>query len=120
MWYVLAGLAAGVLVGVAVAALLDAFWNDIAQWLNHTAAGAVKRVLGYDARKLMKRAIVRVSRLRDKLHNRAVIYTKRDAMDSFYTKVTADAGAPVYQVDKEILTKIENDGQMVNEFGYRG
>lgn len=118
MWHVLASIAIGAMIGAAVAILLDAFWDDIAQWLNHTAANAVERILGYDARKFMERAVVRVGRLRDKIHNKAVIYTKKDAMDSFYTKVTTEAEAPVYQVDKDVLEQIKQEGELVNQFGY--
>lgn len=39
-------------------------------------------------------------------------------MDSYYTKVTYETEASVYQVDEGILEAIEQKGELVNEFRY--
>lgn len=118
MWHVVAGVALGVVVGVALAVILDKFWDSIANWLNNTAADVVGRTLGYNARKNMQRAVVTVSRIRDKLRNHGVIYTKKNPMDSYFVKATYETEAPAYQVDEDILNEIDTKGKLVNEFQY--
>lgn len=108
----------GAVVGAVAVTVIDLFWDDIATWLNNTAADAVGRVLGYNARNHMQRAVTVISRLRDKLHNKAIIYTKKTPMDSFYQKVTYETEAPVYQIDDEVLEEVEEQGQLVQEFRY--
>lgn len=110
---------AGAVAGAILVTVIDRFWDSIASWLNNTAANAVERVLGYDAKKFMQRAVVTVGRIRDKLHNTSVVYTKKTPRESFYTKVTYDVEAPVYQIDDEVLKEIERKGQLVNAFEYR-
>lgn len=106
--------------GVAALVVLDRFWDDIAAWLNNTAADAVGRILGYDARNHMQKAVVVISKLRDTLHNRTVIYTKRKSTDLFFEKVTCEANAPVYQIETDVLKEIDNNnGQLIREFEYR-
>lgn len=46
-----------VLVGAGLTIALRYFWYGIRDWLNNTAANAVERVLGYNARKTMRRAV---------------------------------------------------------------
>lgn len=56
---------AGAVLGAVLLTAIDRFWNDIAGWLNNTAANAVEKVLGYDARKFMQRAVSNVTKLHD-------------------------------------------------------
>lgn len=98
--------------------VLNKFWDDIAYWLNNTAADVVGRKLGFNARKHMQKAVVRIGRMRNILRNAATILTKKNPMDSYYTKVTYETEASVYQVDEEILEAIEQKGELVNEFRY--
>lgn len=108
-----------VLIGVAACAALAYFWDGIASWLNSTAADAVEAVLGYNARRNMQRAIVRISNLRNTLlQNVTTIYTKRNAMDSHYDKVTYDTTAPVYQIDQAVLDEIKKEGKLTQTFQY--
>lgn len=118
MWHLLAPIVAGIGIGIALAIVLDTFWDSIANWLNNTAADVVGRLLGYNARKNMQRAVVAVSRIRDRLHNHGTIYTKKNPMDSYFVKATYEAEAPAYQADEEILHKIDNEGELTNEFQY--
>lgn len=96
------------------------FWEDIASWLNNTAANAVERVLGYDARRAMQRAVCRVSRVVDRLKNRAVVYSKRNVWDTHYDKVTLEASVPVYEIDDDVLQEIKEQGELVQDFQFRG
>ena len=38
MWHLLAPIVAGIGIGIALAIVLDTFWDSIANWLNNTAA----------------------------------------------------------------------------------
>lgn len=115
------GILGWVVIGAIAVAALTYFWDDIANWLNNTAADAVGRVLGCNARKNMQRAVVKVSRLRNQmLRNVATVYTKRNAMNSYYDKVTCDATAPVYQFGQKVLDELDKKGELVNTFEYKG
>ena len=112
-----------VIVGAVAGALLltaiDRFWNDIAGWLNNTAANAVEKVLGYDARKFMQRAVASVSKLRDMLHNNTVVYTKRDSLDTHIQKISLKGTAPVYEQEEEVKDTFERENTQVQEFEYK-
>lgn len=112
-----------ILVGVAVGALLGAafvaFWDDIRSWLNNTAADFVERHLGYDARQRMHRAVSSVDRVMQVIRNRTVVYTKRNQLDLMFDKVTLEADANPYEIDTKVLNKIQEDGQLLQEFEYR-
>ncbi len=118
MWHIIGAVAAGLVVGAALVVVLNKFWDDIAYWLNNTAAEVVGRRLGFNAKRNMQRAVVKIGRTRDILRNAATILTKRNPMDSYYTKVTYETEASVYQVDEGILEAIEEKGELVNEFRY--
>lgn len=115
MWQLLAGIAVGALLSAAIVH----FWDDIKEWLNHTAANAVERVLGYDARKNMHRAVVVVDRIIDKVRNTGTVYTKKFTSDNYFTKVTYTAEAPAGEIETDVLKEINSKGQLVNEFSYR-
>lgn len=115
------GILGWVVIGAIAVAALTYFWDDIANWLNTTAADAVQEALGYNARENMQRAVVKVSRLRNQmLRNVSTVYTKRNAMDSHYDKVTYDATAPTYQIDRKVIDEIDKTGELVNTFEYHG
>lgn len=114
------GLIGWVLVGAVLTGALLYFWNDIRDWLNNTAANAVERVLGYNARKTMQRAVCVVDRVVNHLRTRAVVYNKKNALDTHYDRVTLEATAPVYEIDDEVLQKIEQEGEQVQELQFRG
>ncbi|KAI4451132.1 hypothetical protein C823_005681 [Eubacterium plexicaudatum ASF492] len=113
-WFLL-----GALAGAVAITVIDRFWEDIAHWLNNTAANAVERVLGYNAKKNMHRAVTTISKVRDYLHNTTVVYTKENPMDSFLQKVTYETDAPVYQIDTEVVEEIKKQGEIVKAFEYR-
>lgn len=109
----------GLAVGLAAAAVV-AFWNRIAFWLNNTAADAVERVLGYDAKKFMHRAVATVTKVRDKLMNQTVIYTRQSALDTHIQKVTLSSSAPFYEQEKEVQDSFEKENTQTYEFKYEG
>ncbi len=111
-------LVAGLVAGVAVAAVISVFWDDIANWLNNTAADAVERALGYNAKKNMQRAVVIVDRIVNMVRNTGTIYTKEHVTDGYFTKVTYEAEAPAYQIEEDVLKEIKDKGQLVNQFEY--
>ncbi len=120
--WVIAGLI-GLAVGATVVAVTvsDRLWNKISHWLNNTAANVVEKVFGYKAKQNMHKAITAVGNIRDHfVHRNAVVYTKLNKTDSFYKKVTYEASASEEQFDSEILDKIHEEGELTQEFEYRG
>lgn len=113
--WVIAGIAGSLLAGA-----IALFWDDIKKWLNNTAADAVEKTLGYNARKFMHRAVTRIDRVFDKIKNRTVVYSKKDSLDTHYDKVTLSADASPYEIDDEVLEKLKNQGELVQEFEYQG
>lgn len=109
----------GALAGAVAVTVIDRFWESIAQWLNNTAANAVERVLGYNAKKNMHRAVTNISRVRDYLHNKTVVYAKENPMDSYFQKVTYETDAPVYQIDTEVVEEVKKQGEIVKTFEYK-
>lgn len=116
--WVIAGLV-GVVLGATAVTMIDKFWDNIASWLNNTAADAVEKVLGQNARKNMHRAVITVGRLRDRIHNNAVVYAKQHITDSFYEKITYSADAPEYKVDEEVIAEIQKEGKLIQTFEYK-
>ena len=112
-----------IVVGIGVGLLLtaiDRFWNDIAGWLNNTAANAVERVLGYDARRFMQRAVANVTRIHDRLHNKTVVYTRQSALDTHIHKVTLSSTAPVYEQEEDVRELFERESTQIKELVYKG
>lgn len=114
------GLIGWVLVGAVLTGALLYFWNDIKAWLNNTAADAVERILGYNARKAMQRAICVADRVVNNLRTQATVYYKRNRLDAFVDRVKLEATAPVYEFDEDVLTEIQEKGQLQQEFEFRG
>lgn len=114
------GVVGWVLVGVVLTGALLYFWNDIREWLNNTAADAVGRILGYNARKAMQRATCVVDRVINVLRTRACVYYKRDRLDIYYDKVTLESTAPVNEFEDDILEEIRRKGKLEQELQYRG
>lgn len=108
------------LLGAAVVGAVAAFWDQIRDWLNNTAANAVEKVLGYNARQKMHRAIAKIDRVMDKVRNRSVVFTKRDQLDTTYDKVTLYSEASCYEISNDVLNEIAQKGELVQEFGYKG
>ena len=114
-------LAAGfVLIGSLLTGALLAFWDDIKEWLNNTAADVVQQYIGYDAKKAMQRAVCKAERIVDKIRNRSVVYYKKNKMDKYYDKVTLEMEAPVYEFDQEVLDEIKKNNYIVQEMEYKG
>lgn len=112
-------IAGAVVLGVAIKTAIDRFWNNIIGWLNNTAANAVEKVLGYDARKFMQRAVSNVTKLHDRLHNNSTIYTRQSALDTHIHKVTLKSTAPVYEQEDEVKDLFERENTQVKEFEYK-
>ena len=105
--------------GVVFAVLaLKYFWEDVARWLNNTAANAVERVLGYNAKKFMQRAVSRVTGGMNTLKNITTVFTKKVATGKYLHKVTLQSTAPSYEQDKDVLKELERTKELVNEFTY--
>lgn len=114
------GLIGWFIVGALVAGCLVAFWDDIRDWLNNTAADVVERVLGYNARKFMQRTVVAVDRVMNSIRNKSMIFTKKQMLSEYYDKVTITSEAPVREISNDILEEIEKKGKLVQEYNYRG
>ena len=108
-----------VMVGCARTGVFLRFWDEIREWLNHTAADIVQKYIGYDARQAMQRAVCRVDRVVDRIRQMPTVYYKRNRLDTHFDKVTYEATAPVYEFDRKILNEIEQKGQLVQEMEYR-
>lgn len=107
-----------IVVGVFLSLALKYFWEDIAQWLNNTAANAVERKFGIDARKTMQKAVCRVTRVMNKIDNVARVYFR---MDEYYLKrIDLHATQPEYETDKEVLKELDEKKELINEFTYNG
>lgn len=110
-----------IVVGVVGALLLtaiDRFWNDIAGWLNNSATNAVEKVLGYDARKFMHKAVANITKMHDRLQNKSVIYTRQSALDTHIQKVTLSSTAPVYEQEDDVKDLFEKENTQIQEFEY--
>lgn len=119
MWqWLLGGIVIGLIIGVSVV-VIHKFWDSIAEWLHNTAADAVGRVLGYNAKTHMHRAVTRITKLHDKVQNMATILFKKNELDTMYQEVTYQTDAPVYQIDTDVIKAIEQEGSIMNEFIYK-
>lgn len=94
------------------------FWEDIAQWLNNTAANAIERKFGIDARKTMQKAVCRVTRVMNKIDNVARVYFRMD--EHYMKRVDLHATQPEYETDEEVLQEIDMKKELINEFTYNG
>lgn len=105
--------------GIVFASLaLKYFWKDIAQWLNNTAANAIERKFGINARKTMQRAVCKVTKIMDKIDNVARVYFR---MDEHYLKqIDLHATQPEYETDDEVLQELDMKKELINEFRYYG
>lgn len=95
------------------------FWEDIRNWLTNSAANAVQKALGYSARQTMLKAICAVDRVVNKLRTLATIYCKKNPLDTRIERVKLGATAPTYDTEKEVLQRIEKEGQWINEFQFK-
>lgn len=116
---ILAWVVVGAIAGAAAVTVVDKFWDKIAHWLNNTAADAVEKVLGPEARKNMHRAVSALNRVHDKIHHKSVVYAKQNATDSFFQKTTRHMEAPVHQIDTEIVEEIQKKGTLEKTFEYK-
>lgn len=103
-----------------MSAVLVTFWNEIANWLNHTAADVVGKYLGYNARKGMQKAICVASRAVNKVRTIGDIFVKKHPLDTRIDKVRIEATAPEYEVDQKVLQKMEKERQLTQDFQYQG
>ncbi len=111
---------AGMVAGAILITALDRFWDSIANWLNNTAANAIEKVLGYDARRYMQRAVATVTRVHDRLHNKTIVMTRQSALDTHIHKITLSSDAPVYEQEEDVRREFEQKNTLVNEFTYQG
>ncbi len=110
-------IAAGIVFAVVA---LKYFWEEIACWLNNTAADAVEKALGYNAKKYMQKAVSSVTRVMDMLNNVTTVFTKKNATDRLLHKVTLRATAPVYEQNEDVIKELEKTKELINTFTYEG
>lgn len=108
----------GAIVGAILITAIDRFWDSIAGWLNNTAAIAVEKVLGYEAKQFMHRAVSQVTKLHDRLHNKTVIYTRQSALATNIHKVTLGSTAPIYEQEDEVKDIFAKENSQIKEFVY--
>lgn len=109
----------GAVAGALLITAIDRFWNDIANWLNNTAANAVEKVLGYDAKKFMHRAVATVTRVHEKLHNKTVVYTRQSALSTHIQKISLKKESSFYDEEQDVRELFEKECKQVNEFVYQ-
>lgn len=109
---------AWIVVGIITAAVLVAFWDSIKQWLDNTAADAVEKALGYEARNRMQKAVTHIDRFMNVIRNRTVIFSKRSLTDNMFDKISISAEANPYEIDKKVLDKIDKEGSILQKFEY--
>ena len=100
-------------------AALVAFWDDIKDWLNNTAADLVERHFGYSARQNMYKAVAVVDRIVNKIRQKQVVYSKNSPTDTYYNKVTEVREGQVTDVDSDVLEVLgRNDNHLAREADY--
>ena len=108
------------LLGAAVLAVaISLFWDEIKNWLNNTAANVVEHFLGYNARANMQKAVCKADRIVNKIRSTATVYVRKPGA-SHIDKVTTEATAPEYEISDEVKQKIDKEGWITQEFGYKG
>lgn len=116
--FILGAIAVGLALGAAAMALVTAFWEDIKDWLNNTAADVVQKYIGYDARKAMQKAINKADRVMNKIRNVSQVYYRSDPLATHYDKVTMEVNAPTYEFDDEFVKTMDEQGSLVQEMKY--
>ena len=116
--FVLGAIALGLGLSVAAVALVTKFWNEVRDWLNHTAADVVQRYIGYDARKAMQKAVCKADRIINKIRNIAQVYYRSTPLATYYDKVTMEVTDSTANFDKEFLNTIDQQGSIVQEMNY--
>ena len=108
-----------ILLGAVAVGALAYFWDDIKEWLNNTAADAVGRALGYDARRNMQRAVCVVDRIVETVRVRSTIYAKKNPQAFFIDKVIVEGSIPESSLDYDVIKEINKKGSIVQEFVYQ-
>lgn len=115
----LLGLGLWFIVGVCLAGAVGVFWDNIREWLQNTAANAVEKMFGYNARQNMLKAISKVDRLMNKVRNHSVVYSKLSPFDTTYVETKIVAEANVEDIDYEVLDEIRKNGSIKQTFEYK-
>lgn len=110
-------IAGGVALFAGVAAI-TLFWEKVQNWLNKYAAAIVEKAFGYKARDKMQRAIVKVGRVVDKIRQSSTIFIKENPWDDYFIKTEVEAEAPMTSVDEDVIKKINQRGELTQEFKY--
>ena len=108
-----------ILLGTVAVGALAYFWNDIKEWLNNTAADAVERALGYNARLNMQRAVSVADRIMQTVRVRSTIYAKKNPQAFYIDKVIVEGSIPESSLDNNVIQEIKNKGSIVQEFVYQ-
>lgn len=98
-------------------AVLSAFWNEIANWLNTTVTDTIEKYLGHGARNKFQKAIVKVEEVADKLRKTATVYTKEDPNDVYVDKTEIVSEIGREEVSQDVWKEIDKEGRkVVQEF----
>ena len=108
-----------ILLGAVAVGAFAYFWDDIKEWLNNTAADAVGRALGYNARRNMQRAVCVADRVMRAVRVRSTIYTKQNPQSIYIDKVVIEGSIPESDVDYDVIQEINNKGSIIQEFVYQ-
>lgn len=104
------------------AAVLTKYWESIRYWLNNTAADVVEEVLGYEARRMMFKAIsvadkvIRWIKGRRVAINISTVYTKQS--EGTYSKTVMSNEIPASELDPNYENEMKNSTGMM-ELDYK-
>lgn len=116
--FVLGAIAVIAGVSTLVMLLVKNFWEDIKDWLNNTAADAVQKYIGYDARRALQKAVNKADRVMDKIRNVSQVYYRSDPLATHYDKVTIEVTAPTYEFDDEFIKTINEQRTLTKDMDY--
>jgi hypothetical protein len=109
-------------VGALLVGILARYWEDIRRWLNTTAADAVERALGYEARRNMHMAVSVADRVFRMFQGRAVATNVSTVFtlnaDNTYGKVQMLNNIPAEELGQEYLNEMRT-ADNVMEMDYR-
>jgi hypothetical protein len=101
--------------------IVERFWKSIEGWLNTTAADAVERMFGYQARQRMYRTVSKVNYVieRHVAKNRSTVYSKKSRLDDTIVMTVLETEAPEAKLDRGLLEDIKANRCHVAEYQYK-
>ncbi len=101
-----------------LAATIVCFWDTIEKWLKTSVADFIEEKFGYGARKKFIKAVVTVSKVRDKVLNHTVSYVKKGVLEGGgYKKITTEHEIAVEDIkDDEFLADLNRESQLIKVY----